>query len=944
VDPRSEAGRGDAASRAPEPEPRWTNAFLHLVAGLAVRPRWRDRPLPLIWLTGGHGGGAVLDLLAGRLASPARYRVPHVRLAAPSGAEPEAGAGGEAGIRPLLDRLCRKLSRPAFGTGRLWFRRYVLAAWLLDQDLSGLHPDDVPDELARRLRDRARPRRGHGLTDRGGRGELSADGLFGAFAALSWLLSRLVPQVVFRIAVSGRVPGIGRRYRWFMRQQYLAPAQSGTFLGFAERLTIGGRDDEPPDQIDRLLLHAFLEDLRQAYLRRPWRVQSWRRTAYPIVLVDDVVPGNARHALLRLVNDVRNETGRYDPLLLVGAGERAPRGVTATGVAAAVIGAPAIDPAELGSAYRAWAKVLPRTRRARGQGAWVWSVAVPAVHHDREHHDREHHDREHHDREQHAGERPPSFAPPRPPWFARRTVAAAACLLLAVAGGGFVAIRSGWPGCGHSPLAGAVSVREIGGECVGLSADDAFVFNDRPGQEPLVAVQRRIFAQDRQVRRLWERSGRRRPLATVVYFGTLTGRDTATLPDEEAYVAEREELEGLAVAQYDGIHTPEPGTPLLRVVVANGGFQMRYASEAVKMIVALARRDPTVIGVVGLVESRTTTGAALRMLNAARIPAIAPTLSGDDMHGYSRLYLQIAPPNRDQAALVERYADTVLRVRGVRIYYTVGERSTLADDRYVATLLADLKGAFGRRLESVTAFDESADLSGECGYRGMVFFAGRWSEFASFLQRLSASCVDDPPAHVVADDSVNRYMANPKARQGAPDNIPLTYVSKGALATCPHLRERAGSEEAARRFLRLVGAPALLAPPRCDPARGDRPVGERVGLTYDSAMIMLRAVQELAARLRRDVRQRWDPRSVTPLAVYTEILRQDLKKPFAGVTGDVSFDERGEPAGKVIFLLGVRSIPDTSTPPAVVFQCGTARRSAPPAPAAPATSATCRRP
>ena len=54
-----------------------------------------------------------------------------------------------------------------------------------------------------------------------------------------------------------------------MRQQYLAPRQSVTFLGFAERLTAGWRDGEQPAQVDKLLLHAFLEDLRQAYRRRP---------------------------------------------------------------------------------------------------------------------------------------------------------------------------------------------------------------------------------------------------------------------------------------------------------------------------------------------------------------------------------------------------------------------------------------------------------------------------------------------------------------------------------------------------------------------------------------------------------------------------------------------------------------------------------------------------
>ena len=110
---------------------------------------------------------------------------------------------------------------------------------------------------------------------------------------LLWLVRRAVPGVVFRAAVSGRVPVLGRHYNWFMRQQYLAPRQSVTFLGFAERLTAGWRDGEQPDQVNKLLLHAFLEDLRQAYRRRPWRPSDWRRTAYPALLLDTSTPATS---------------------------------------------------------------------------------------------------------------------------------------------------------------------------------------------------------------------------------------------------------------------------------------------------------------------------------------------------------------------------------------------------------------------------------------------------------------------------------------------------------------------------------------------------------------------------------------------------------------------------------------------------------------------------
>ncbi|MGH3773943.1 MAG: hypothetical protein ACRDRW_21550 [Pseudonocardiaceae bacterium] len=61
-----------------------------------------------------------------------------------------------------------------------------------------------------------------------------------------------------------------------MGQRYLAPLQSVNFLGFAERLTKGVREPEDSGQIDKLLVHAFLQDLRQAYRRRLGRIEEWK--------------------------------------------------------------------------------------------------------------------------------------------------------------------------------------------------------------------------------------------------------------------------------------------------------------------------------------------------------------------------------------------------------------------------------------------------------------------------------------------------------------------------------------------------------------------------------------------------------------------------------------------------------------------------------------------
>jgi hypothetical protein len=90
---------------------------------------------------------------------------------------------------------------------------------------------------------------------------------------LRWRMLVLLVQgltwVFFRLAVTGRVPVLSGRYRWFLRQPHLAPEMSGTFVRFATRLTDGEWQKEAPEYVARLLVNTFLEDLRRAYRLRP---------------------------------------------------------------------------------------------------------------------------------------------------------------------------------------------------------------------------------------------------------------------------------------------------------------------------------------------------------------------------------------------------------------------------------------------------------------------------------------------------------------------------------------------------------------------------------------------------------------------------------------------------------------------------------------------------
>ncbi|MBV9142189.1 MAG: hypothetical protein JO115_14955 [Pseudonocardiales bacterium] len=630
---------------------------------------------------------------------------------------------------------------------------------------------------------------------------------------------------------------------------------------------------------------------------------------------------SAGHRLLQLVNDVRNETGQSDPLLVVCSSDEVPqapiRSIRLRGGEPDAGTRRNDDPVYYDAAYREWVEALPGSRRARVDTAWYLPISVV--------------DSDDLD--------PPSegIVVRSPPWWARRSVVAAAAVVVVASGAAGVDWRyGGGLDCPHLPFRGQVNVVSIDRECIGYSGSREFRFNDGPGQEALLHIQDTIFAQNDEAAKIWAEN-RSRPYVTAVYLGIFTGRPVG--PGEEAYAAEREELEGLALAQYDSVIN-QPATakfPLLKIVIANGGQQMKHASEVVGMIGSLAADDPTVVGVIGLDESRDTTAGALKKLNEIGLPVITTTLSADHMDGNSQFYLQLTAPNRESAQTIAEYAKQVLKVSRARVYWTTGGVS-LEKDLYVQTLFDDLKAALterGTTLDYSGPYVHGSPPEDVCSYRGVVVFAGRWDDFSDFLDVFNG-CPDGRFLHVIADDSVSRYMENPRLRNTAPSTLPVVYMAKTVPLTCAYLTGLSGSSTPVAKFLRLIRKTGFLQSfqetgslqsQRCEQGGQDTGViGERVPSAYDAATLVLQAVEDLSDEPRPDSsRQEWNPHSIVPAAVYLKILQRIHKTPFSGVTGTIKFtdggDDVGEPVGRGIFLLNVASVPDISVQPVEVFAC-----------------------
>ncbi|MBB5826938.1 ABC transporter substrate-binding protein [Micromonospora carbonacea] len=860
-----------ADERVPEQGRRAYAEFhrlVELIESMVLRPARRGWRLPLLCLVSRPGTPSPLAMLAHVFAGEER-RVPHVRLDA---------TGRD--VRALLHEAYTGLVAGNFGgADRLAFRHYALADGLMQVDLTGVATNRRRRELTRQLRERISQRAASG-------GQQAPPDPGGWLGVLLWFVLRVLPGVTFWLLTNGWLLGAGRRFRWFLRQQYLAPElAAGDFVAFASRLTVPSRETEDQEQIDLLLVHAFLQDLRVEHRRRPWRLRPWRRTACPVLLLDGLAPGNGGYALVRLINAVRDETGRSDPLLVISNGHDVPPdGLSPTDPAVAGQLVP-LDGVE--GAYRAWRSGLPRARRAREDNAWYLQVEVPAA-----------------DLTPFRN-RLSRIVPPRPPWLARPValVALVAVVLTTFGVWQIPGQAQRWRAdCEWPPSArggGLVHTAVRDGQCIGYSDHGRQLFSR---DESLLAVQRQIFDQNREVEAAWA-VRRDRPRVTLVYFGSLTKPDA--LPGEETFAGEREELQGMAAAQRRAYleANDDRANPYLRIVVANAGQEMRYAGDVVRMLADLARDEPTVLGVVGLVESRKAVQDAIKALGDLNLPVLAPTLSADRIADASSRYLQISAPNIDEATLVHDHVTEVLKKKRIFNFYTYGNVDPdvgAREDLYVNTLRDGLRSRFGGDAYQETYWRQGVDLTPVCADRfgdGVVFFGGRYTEFGAFAARLAENCSGRVPL-LIGDDSVNRYLANTAARRPAPDNLPLAYVVKGELAYCHRIL---GATDIERKLF-LTDVRTVLS--LC---QSNSHIGERVGLAYDATRLHLRAVRTIAGNLSAPAGREWNPREVTPTTVYVAI--RDVADPaYQGVTGLIRFDANGIAVGKRLTLLCVPDI------------------------------------
>ena len=477
-------------------------------------------------------------------------------------------------------------------------------------------------------------------------------------------------------------------------------------------------------------------------------------------------------------------------------------------------------------------------------------------------------------------------------------------------------------------------------ECVGYS-DSGFVFtNHAPGGEAaLQALQdERLWFDQQQVFQLNQKADQAHENGqtefSLVYFAGITAG-----PDENYDSGQAEELEGLMVAQELALQ--ESG-PVFKVIIANGGSKMQDAVPVARMIIALAARDPGLLGVVGLDRSIQRVKQAIGLFNASGIPVVATTLSADGIGGtyphYDRYYFQLSSSNSVEASLILHYIQEVVPQyfkQSRQKYNSAGQiqaqkiliflPSADQGDLFTSTLVGDLKreAPLFKGLPTLPTPQVTQQLGSQlCGAATVVIYAGRHDrppagssqldDFSKFLRIIEDDCHTGQKPFIIADDGVSRFIADPAARDQPGLGEPaISYVTNGIQlldtgSKCLHTATAAAAQAPGELFSSFCTTYAAIVKKlfNLQKVQGQGLdflwTGERVGLAFDAADLFLDAEENYQS-------------SHTAIG-RAEIPGQFVTDTWVGVTGPIDFTASQHIASLPLAVVRIRISSPTATP------------------------------
>jgi len=312
-------------------------------------------------------------------------------------------------------------------------------------------------------------------------------------------------------------------------------------------------------------------------------------------------------------------------------------------------------------------------------------------------------------------------------------------------------------------------------------------------------------------------------------------------------------------------------------------------------------------------------------------------LTGTGLKERSPLYFQMVPGNVEEAKLIDDYVEQRRATKGdpLSTVHIVYPRSGLNSDTYVQTLVDEVDNALRVRgrlsapkvgrtpLDEVAAPCDREDWA-QARDQELYFYAGRENEYRDFLSKMLRNCADDSERpQIIADDAVTRTISQPGFRnENGFDGVNVQYVGLGSLVvlggnSCvsegvpaeplrtksPLVAFCAGYHELRNRLNSSL--------PRTEQPGTTYP-GERVGVAYDAAQLLLTVASERADGFR------WHR------AALMQLVREPSFR-FTGATGIVDFTKTrtGDDRSIAILQLQIKPVSSVVQPqPTCVFLIG----------------------
>ncbi|MCX5412665.1 ABC transporter substrate-binding protein [Streptomyces sp. NBC_00059] len=649
---------------------------------------------------------------------------------------------------------------------------------------------------------------------------------------IGWLLTALVAAAallglaVVRLVTTAAPPLLWLRSasRWLATTSSLAasstayPSDGWSFFSpsgswrviRARAAAVAGRvaDARAGDQHARqfhleLRVQALLEDLLHNY--RPHAL-DWRRskrTVPPVVFLPTATQDNGGVPLINAVNNVRSRRSEVDPLLLLASlpADRIMRHTPPLPVQP-----PANSPVRTGARarYEAWVADLSTGQAPAAAVRLAWVLRLPLSTGQLTH------EHAHAQLVTHRVRRTWTW------WVMSRT--AVALVLVGALLGTFLWSEHWKETYCYGPLAGrstdAVRLTGPGGakECIGVATVPEVRFAGGNTLRLSGVGEGVTFERIEQAVREQNASiAPGEPHVTIVYAGPFTGTDT----NREDTRKGLEELTGVYLHQRFVNDTANRSVKL-RVLTANGGQDMLRQTTAVRKIIEVARRDSSVVGVVGLGRNTTESAEAMGLLQRAGLPVVDTTNSGSDLAREYSNYFGLAATDEEQAdalgLIAGRLAEGLDDPQAVVLSRKVGnedkDRYTTEQRRVGLEMLKESGFVLAADARySLSADGGSANLDASlhtiCGAERVpdaLYFAGRVEDVNTLMSGLgqTTGCSDKAITVFTGDDLTKaRFDDSTKLA----DKVTLYY---GSLAPMSRGGGRAFYEDSRKALQQLL--------------------------------------------------------------------------------------------------------------------------------------------